>query len=74
MTTEVKINISKLEILESNGFFLQELQLINNSVEIFSIKSSLTIGQGSVCAIAFLDEKGHPVAVSMALRYDIKRN
>ena len=59
-------------MLESNGFLLQGLQLINNnySVEIFSIKASLTIGQGSVCAIAFLDKNGLPVAASVALRYD----
>ena len=30
---EVNMNVSKLELLESSGFLLQELQLVNTSAE-----------------------------------------
>ena len=43
---------------------------MNNSVDLFSIKASLTIGQDSVCAIVFLDQNGHPVVASVPLRYE----
>ena len=68
ITIEDNINIIKLEIIESNGFLLQGLQFVSNSVELFSIKTQLTVGQGSVCAIVFLDRNGYPVAASMSHR------
>lgn len=68
ITTEVNINVSKLEALESTGFLLQGLQFINSSVELFSINTALRVGPGSVCAIVFLDRNGYPVAVSSPLR------
>ena len=68
MKTEVNINISKLESLESNGFHFQGLQFMNNSVELISINSVLTIGPGSVCAIVLLDRNRYPVAASSPLR------
>lgn len=74
MTTEVNINISKLEVLESNGFLLQGLQFMDSLVQLFSINTSLTIDQDSVCAIVLLDQGGHPVAASVALRYDSGNN
>ena len=68
LITEVSIKISKLEVSESTGFLLQGLQFINNSVDLISINSALTVGPGSVCAIVFLDRNRYPVATSLPLR------
>lgn len=70
ISIEVNINVSKSEIVEINGFFIQGLQFVNNnSVELFSFKASLSIDPESVCAVVFLNRNRVPVAVSTPLRY-----
>ena len=69
ISTEADIDISELEVSESNGFLLQGLQFLNSSVELFSIYNTLRVGPDSVCAIVFLGTNGYPVAATSPLRY-----
>lgn len=66
---DVNASVATLDQLVTNGFLFQELPLSNNSVELFSMKANLIVGDGSVCALVFLNGNKIPVAVSAPLRY-----
>lgn len=65
----VNISVDTLEqYIQSDGYQLQGFPFVNNSVKMFSIKAALTVEQGSVCALVFLDRNKKPVAISTPIR------
>ena len=57
-----------LEQSEYDGYRLQVLPFLSSPIELFSIQAELTVGHGSVCALAFFDKDMNLFLVSAPIR------